>query len=89
MGKNKKTIVLLSALLTVIVALLLFIWIKYGQKAQSYECTNFAMGTYVQQTVYGKIGIKVWIFKGEVLGDKAGTEQQTETTEKSSRKQEK
>jgi ribosomal protein S3 len=32
------------------------------------------------------IGVKVWIFKGEIIGDKAG---QTETTEKQSAKQEK
>ncbi|SRR5579883_1357752 len=39
-------------------------------------------------TTYGVIGVKVWIFKGEVLGDKAA---QGETTEKSgsSGKQEK
>jgi small subunit ribosomal protein S3 len=30
-------------------------------------------------TTYGVIGVKVWIFKGEVIGDKLG---QTETTEK-------
>ena len=27
------------------------------------------------QTVYGKIGIKVWIFKGEILGGMAAVEQ--------------
>jgi len=32
-------------------------------------------------TTYGVIGVKVWIFKGEVLGDKATA--QNETTEKS------
>jgi small subunit ribosomal protein S3 len=31
-------------------------------------------------TTYGVIGVKVWIFKGEVLGDKA--QQQAESTEK-------
>jgi len=25
-------------------------------------------GTYTAQTIYGSIGIKVWIYKGEVLG---------------------
>lgn len=30
-------------------------------------------------TTYGVIGVKVWIFKGEIIGDKSGT---TETTEK-------
>ena len=37
-------------------------------------------------TTYGVIGVKVWIFKGEVIGDKDQTEG---TTEKSSTKQEK
>jgi len=69
MGKNKKTIVLLSALLAVIIALLLFIWVKYGQKAQSYECTNFAMGTYVQQTVYGKNGEAAAKAAAKKIGD--------------------
>jgi small subunit ribosomal protein S3 len=32
-------------------------------------------------TTYGVIGVKVWIFKGEVLGDKSGT--QGDATEKS------
>nr|WP_319487824.1 FAD:protein FMN transferase [uncultured Caproiciproducens sp.] len=54
MNKNKKTVVLLITLLTIIIICLIFIWVKYGQRAKSYECTNFAMGTYIQQTVYGK-----------------------------------
>lgn len=37
-------------------------------------------------TTYGVIGVKVWIFKGEVLGDK---NPQTETSEKVANKQEK
>ena len=69
MGKNKKIIVLLSALLTVIIALLIFIWIKYEQKPQSYECTNFAMGTYVQQTVYGKNGEAAAKAAAKKIGD--------------------
>jgi FAD:protein FMN transferase len=53
MGRNKKLVILLSAVLTLIIISLIFIWVKFGQKAQSYECTNYAMGTYIQQTVYG------------------------------------
>jgi len=53
MGKNRKLVILLSALLAVIVISLIVIWATFGQKVQSYECTNYAMGTYVQQTVYG------------------------------------
>lgn len=37
-------------------------------------------------TTYGVIGVKVWIFKGEVIGDQTQTET---TTEKTSAKQEK
>ena len=37
-------------------------------------------------TTYGVIGVKVWIFKGEIIGDK---EQSEATTEKASGKQEK
>jgi small subunit ribosomal protein S3 len=38
-------------------------------------------------TTYGVIGVKVWIFKGEIIGDKEQTE--ATTTDKSSGKQEK
>ncbi len=56
MSKNKKRIILLSTVLAVIVFVLIFLWTRFGQKAQSYECTNFAMETYMQQTVYGAKG---------------------------------
>lgn len=39
-------------------------------------------------TTYGVIGVKVWIFKGEILGDRPATTQ-SEPSEKSSAKQEK
>lgn len=51
--KRKPTVYLLGLLLATIV-ILIIIWAKYGQRAQSYECTNYAMGTYIQQTVYGR-----------------------------------
>ncbi|MGX8702229.1 FAD:protein FMN transferase [Caproiciproducens sp.] len=54
MDKNRKIILTLSVLLAAVIACLAFLWIRFGQRADSYECTNFAMGTYVQQTVYGK-----------------------------------
>lgn len=56
MTKNRKTIILLSTILIVIVLSIIIIWNKIGQRYSSYECTNFAMGTYIQQTVYGKNG---------------------------------
>ena len=54
MKKDKKLVLLLSAVFLVILAVLAGIFIKSNQKPQSFECTNYAMGTYVQQTVYGK-----------------------------------
>src|SRR5262245_17959117 len=38
------------------------------------------------QTTYGIIGVKVWIFKGEIIGDKA-TATPTETTEKTGKQE--
>lgn len=58
MKKNKKAILLLSSILLVLIILITVIWIKSGKKPPSYECTNFAMGTYIQQTAYGKNGEK-------------------------------
>lgn len=40
-------------------------------------------------TTYGVIGVKVWIFKGEVIGDKEQAEGSGTTTDKTSAKQEK
>ncbi len=40
-------------------------------------------------TTYGVIGVKVWIFKGEVIGDRDQTETTAGTPEKTSGKQEK
>jgi FAD:protein FMN transferase len=58
MSKDKKLVILLGAVLAVIVLLLIYIWVRFGLKKQSYECTNYAMGTYVQQTVYGSKCVK-------------------------------
>ena len=54
MKKDKKLAYLLFAVLIAVIAVLAGIFMKSTQKPQSYECTNYAMGTYVQQTVYGK-----------------------------------
>ena len=45
---------------------------------------DYALGE--AQTTYGVIGVKVWIFKGEVIGDKMGT-QPAETTEKTGKQE--
>ncbi|XOQ48790.1 MAG: FAD:protein FMN transferase [Eubacteriales bacterium] len=56
MYKEKKLAYLLFSVLIAVIAVLAGILIKSNQKPQSFECTNYAMGTYVQQTVYGKNG---------------------------------
>lgn len=56
MGKRKKVIALSVGILAVIVILLILVWTKHGQTPKAYESTGYAMGTYVQQTVYGKNG---------------------------------
>ena len=40
-------------------------------------------------TTYGVIGVKVWIFKGEIIGDKEQIDVVTEKNSKTSGKQEK
>lgn len=52
--RGKKVVTVLSVLLALIVIFLILFWALYGRRALSYECTNYAMGTYIQQTVYGK-----------------------------------
>jgi small subunit ribosomal protein S3 len=44
---------------------------------------DYALGE--AYTTYGVIGVKVWIFKGEILGDKMAA--QTETTEKTGKQE--
>lgn len=51
--RAKRLVFALSALLFLIAAFLICFWTLYGRHALRYECTNNAMGTYVQQTVYG------------------------------------
>lgn len=41
------------------------------------------------QTTYGVIGVKVWIFKGEVIGDKMGQQPEATATTEKTGKQEK
>jgi thiamine biosynthesis lipoprotein len=54
MTKHKKIILIFSAVLLLLAAAIVFLWVKFGQRAKRYQCTNYAMGTYIQQTVYGK-----------------------------------
>lgn len=69
MNKSRKPVVLLSAILAVIVLILIFLWAKYGQRVQSYECTNYAMGTFVQQTVYGSKRVEAATAAAKSVGD--------------------
>ena len=52
----KKLIVILSLVFIAILFFLCWLWTTYGGLGAPYECTNFAMGSFVQQTVYGKNG---------------------------------
>lgn len=54
MSKQKKITIVLCSILGIIVIVLAVIWTRFGYRAQSYSNTSYAMGTYVQQTVYGK-----------------------------------
>ncbi len=43
-------------------------------------------GFYEANTTYGKIGIKVWIYKGEILAENANAQQRAERTERRPRR---
>jgi small subunit ribosomal protein S3 len=61
-------------------------WYREGRVPLHTLRADIDYGTAEALTTYGIIGVKVWIFKGEVIGDK---EQTDTTTEKTSGKQEK
>lgn len=54
MHKHKKIVLIFYAVLLLLAASVIFLWVRFGQRASRYQCTNYAMGTYIQQTVYGK-----------------------------------
>lgn len=54
--KPKLLIITLSVVLVVIIGILIWLWTVYGWSQKKYEITNFAMGSYVQQTIYGPNG---------------------------------
>lgn len=54
MGKRKKITAVLVCILAVLAVALVALWARYGYRAQRYENDSYAMGTYIQQTVYGK-----------------------------------
>ncbi len=56
-GKHSlKLHLVLLALLVVVVGFVIWLYTGYAGESTPYEVTNYAMGTYVQQTVYGKNG---------------------------------
>ena len=56
-GKHSlKLHLVLLALLIAVVGFVIWLYTGYVGESTPYEVTNYAMGTYVQQTVYGKNG---------------------------------
>lgn len=65
-------------------------WYREGRVPLHTLRADIDYGTAEAYTTYGIIGVKVWIFKGEVIGDmKDQAETTTVTTDKASAKQEK
>lgn len=52
--QSKKLVAVCICLLAAILILLAWIWSSFGYRSSRFECTNYAMGAYIQQTVYGK-----------------------------------
>jgi thiamine biosynthesis lipoprotein len=52
--KHKKITIVLCCVLGAVIVILAVVWARFGYRAQSYSSTSYAMGTYIQQTVYGK-----------------------------------
>lgn len=52
-AKPPKSVIILSVILAGLVITLAGLWLPRLLPPNSFECTNYAMGAYVQQTVYG------------------------------------
>ena len=52
--KRPRLVIVLSVILALTVVALVVLWARYGYRAARFEATNYAMGTYIQQTVYGR-----------------------------------
>lgn len=50
---SKKTVLFLSVLLVLLFAAIVWLWKQYGYRDSRYETTGFAMGSFIQQTLYG------------------------------------
>ena len=64
----KKLAAVLTGVLILVLALLAAIFLRYDA-AQHYECTNYAFGTYIQQTVYGKTREQAAASAAAAIGD--------------------
>ncbi len=51
---NKKTAAVFLVILAILAGVLIWMWSQYGYRENRYEHSSYAMGTLVQQTVYGK-----------------------------------
>lgn len=56
-------------------------WYREGRVPLHTFRADIDYGTAIAKTTYGIIGVKVWIFKGEVIGKKPEEQQQAQTTE--------
>ncbi|MFV8784117.1 30S ribosomal protein S3 [Microbulbifer sp. SA54] len=57
-------------------------WYREGRVPLHTLRANIDYGTYEASTTYGIIGVKVWIFKGEVIGDEIPEEKPAKTRKK-------
>ena len=55
-------------------------WYREGRVPLHTFRADIDYGTAIAKTTYGIIGVKVWIFKGEVIGKKSEEQQQTDAT---------
>lgn len=69
MKNHKKAVLVLSAVLLFLAAAVIFLWVRYGQRAERYQCTNSAMGTNIEQTVYGRNAQKAAAAAAQNIGE--------------------
>lgn len=50
---SKKTVACMSFLLLLIAVVIFWLWKQYGYRDSRYESSSFAMGSFIQQTLYG------------------------------------
>lgn len=69
MKNHKKAVFILTIALSILVAAVIFLWVRYGQRAERYQCTNSAMGTNIEQTVYGRNAQKAATAAAQNIGE--------------------